>query len=244
MKRIIVSRKTSQIIYTVLIIGIIVFFLYVYFGDSDQKTIKEAAWTCGFVGVWAVMGLFGVRIVTPNDIEYYGDMYDKMISGAFANDKLYYWGLIQAIYFIEHDSYKPAMALLNSLLKECSCDRDYCAVWTLMAHIYRENEEYAQAIEYFEKVLSYEPNNFSVLTWQCVSCQKIKDIEKVIKICKKELEIDPECEDALYVLTVYHALNDDDENVEICFDRYCQLNVQDKEEEKLRYVLQKYGFFV
>ncbi len=243
MKRIIVSERTTKIAYIFFLFFIIIFFGYVY-TCGDEKVIKEATWTCGFVGTWACMGLFGVRIITPKDIKYYGELYDKFICGAFSNDKWNYSKLIQAVYYYEHDRYKLATLLLDALLSECQSKRDYCAIWTLQGIIHREKEEYEEAIALLNQALLYELDNMEVLGLLGLCYLEIKDYDKLIEICEKELEIVPDYDEVLYTLAIAYALIDDAANAIKCFEQYSQYNVPREEIQKLRQKLNSLDIFV
>lgn len=89
----------------------------------------------------------------------YEKLYDKILPGAFQNDKKSYQRLLKAINLYNHDSYIEAEKILDKLLTKCVTAKDYTAVLMFKALSLTDQGAGDEAIETYKKLLNYDYGN-------------------------------------------------------------------------------------
>ena len=82
-----------------------------------------------------------------------------MVSGAFADDKKSYRQLLQVAVYYNQNQYKKAYKLIDKLLKQCKCTKDYSAVYMFRALCLADENKHEETIKTYEKLLQYDMAN-------------------------------------------------------------------------------------
>ncbi|HET6517825.1 MAG TPA: tetratricopeptide repeat protein [Nitrosopumilaceae archaeon] len=98
---------------------------------------------------------------------------------------------------VKNGDYKEAIAFGESIEKKFSQDSDY---YFIMGSIYYILEDASNALSYFEKALSLNPNDAETLLLKANVHAFLKEAEQVKDCCKKILEIDPDNAEAKNIL--------------------------------------------
>lgn len=89
----------------------------------------------------------------------YEKQYEKILPGAFQNDKKSYQKLLKAINLYNHDSYIEAERILDKLLAKCVTAKDYTSVLMFKALSLTDRGASDEAVETYKKLLNYDYGN-------------------------------------------------------------------------------------
>lgn len=136
--------------------GIVVFRLVQLIFFENPRDYKEIS---QYATLLVTFTIYFIK-VKKKPVLYQKDDYEKMykdvLDGAFAEDKRNYNKLIKCVDLYTYKKYKDAHTILNSLEQECVYNRDYIAVHAFRGLCYAGQNNDAQAIEEYKKVLEYD----------------------------------------------------------------------------------------
>ena len=98
---------------------------------------------------------------------------------------------------VKNGEYKEAIEFGESIEEKFSKDSDY---YFIMGSIYYILEDASNALSYFEKALSLNPNDPETLLLKANVHAFLKEVEQVKDCCNKILEIDPDNSEARNIL--------------------------------------------
>lgn len=98
---------------------------------------------------------------------------------------------------VKNGEYKEAIEFGESIEEKFSKDSDY---YFIMGSIYYILEDASNALSYFEKALSLNPNDSETLLLKANVHAFLKEVEQVKDCCNKILEIDPDNSEARNIL--------------------------------------------
>ena len=98
---------------------------------------------------------------------------------------------------VKNGDYKEAIEFGESIAKEYSQDSDY---YFIMGSIYYILEDAPNAMSYFEKALSLNPNDAETLLLKANVHAFLKEVEQVKDCCQKILEFDSDNAEAKNIL--------------------------------------------
>lgn len=133
----------------------IIYIIYLYFFDSPRDT-KRILQVFGFAIGFCFYLIKTKRKPVLHTKKEYEKEYKFLLENTFTESTKCYNKLIKCFDLLNYRKYKETRKLLDSLRVMCVYPRDYIAVYTLYALCYDEEENYAEAISYYNKVLQYD----------------------------------------------------------------------------------------
>lgn len=197
------KKIVFKIIYLLLFLfsaGSLIAFAFFSPEKDYSRILKCAVLTVGFGRV-----LFGGRrrSLKPN-YRMYEETYKEFVRNAFASDKKSYRKLMEAIACYNRGEYKQGLRMLEKLVKKCSNNNDYLAVYMFQSLIYHELGQMEKVIANYEKILQYDMVNSTVWSNLGLCYQQMGRLAEAYEAYNNAIRYDPQDEMAYHNMSCYY----------------------------------------
>lgn len=137
--------------------GVLIYALFIA-EEKDVRLISKV----GVIFVTYILHMLGLkRKRVPSNYKFYEKQYKDIVGGTFTDDKKSYRQLLQVAVYYNQNQYTKAYRLIDKLLKQCKCAKDYSAVYMFKALCLTGEKQTEQAMQTYEKLLQYDMGNSS-----------------------------------------------------------------------------------
>lgn len=170
-----------------------VFFLLIYYvfisrEEEFERLIKLAlVW----VGVMFAMAKSSSK-PSPIILKKYEMAYKEFLEGAFAEDKRSYRKLVEASVYWDRVQFSKANKILDTLLKKCTCTKDYMFVYRWKSLCYARAGRNKSLVRTYRTMLQYDMTNSGVWADLGLTYMKTGKTKEAHEAFLKAIEYNPQ----------------------------------------------------